>query len=134
MARYRRSRKKKHQPEGKSGVKPYIVGLTISILITLMLFIIWSVVLAVSSLAGNSIDYFVIGVIIISVFCGGFVCAKGTRKNGWMSGGIVGIIYLLLLLILGSGMVDAGVSLKSLLYLGMAYVVGGFGGTTALSI
>lgn len=134
MARYRRSRKKKHQPEGKSGAKPYLVGLAISMIITLILLVIWSVLLAVSSISGSSIEYFIIGVMIVSVFCGGFVCAKGTRKNGWISGGIVGILYILLLFIFGSGLAESDASLVSLLNVLIAFVVGGIGGTISLSV
>lgn len=133
MAKYRRSRKRKHQPEGTSGAKPYLVGLAFSIIITLILFLIWSLVLAVSSISDSTVEYFVLGALIISTFCGGFICAMGTRKKGWISGGIVGVLYALLLLIFGSGMADTSLSLISLFNIGLAFIVGGIGGTVALN-
>lgn len=136
MAKIRRSRKRKknYQPEGNPGIKSYIVGLCASLLVTLILFLLWSVVLSVSSISESSIDIFVLFTLVVSVFCGGFVCTMGTRKNGWISGGIIGILYVLVLLVFGSGIAETDMSLSSLANLLIAFIVGGIGGTVSLNI
>lgn len=135
MAKIRRSRKRKnYQPEGNPGIKSYIVGLCASIIVTVILFVFWSIIMAISSISESTMQIFVTFTIIVSVFCGGFICTIGTRKNGWISGGIVGILYVLILLIFGSGLAQTETSLVSLVNILLAFVVGGIGGTTALNI
>lgn len=137
MAKIRRSRRRKtknYQPDGKHSIKSYIIGLCASILITMVLLALWSIVLTVSSVSESSMQIYVTITLIISVFCGGFICTMGTRRNGWISGGVVGILYILILLVFGSGMATTETSFFSLINIGFAFLVGGIGGTTALNI
>ncbi|SET06478.1 TIGR04086 family membrane protein [Anaerobranca gottschalkii] len=135
MAKFRRSRKKKnYKPEGNAGIKSYLFGVGTSILVTFVLLLVWALVLSVSTIPESSGEIFGIFTIILSVFSGGFVCAMKQGKNGWLSGGIVGLIYFFVVIIIISSIPSLSLSLFSLVNLLLSFIIGGIGGTLALNL
>lgn len=135
MAKLRRSRKRKnYQQVGNAGIRSYLLGVGTSILVTFVMLLAWALILSVSTIPESSGDIFGIFTVIISVFSGGFVCAMKQGKNGWLSGGIVGLIYFFIVIIIISSIPALSLSLFSLVNLLLSFVIGGIGGTLALNL
>lgn len=106
-------------------MKIIIKELFISVLITIVMFILLSLVVCYTSVSENVIDYLVIAISCISLIIGGFKTAKQIKKNGIIYGGILGVIYILVLYIL-SGLICMNFSLSmSSIYMIILSILGG---------
>ncbi|TYQ13299.1 UNVERIFIED_CONTAM: putative membrane protein (TIGR04086 family) [Acetivibrio alkalicellulosi] len=77
-------------------------GIIVSYLITMPIFLIFAYVLTFTDFPQKYIPLFVIITTLISIALAGWVSTKNVRSRGWLNGGIVGFIYMLVLFILSS--------------------------------
>ncbi|MGI6567294.1 MAG: TIGR04086 family membrane protein [Firmicutes bacterium] len=65
----------------------------------------------------------------ISMAAGGFLAARATQRNGWLVGGMVGILFILAMNWLAAGSVNlAGIDQADALRLGAGFIMGAVGG------
>lgn len=64
----------------------------------------------------------------VSLFIGGWVSGKRGASRGWYHGGMVGIVYFILIFLVGFLAFDAGLNLQSLQLLGILFASGALGG------
>jgi putative membrane protein (TIGR04086 family) len=77
-------------------------GLLMSYVVTIPAFMLFALVLANMNYPQQLITPAVVVITIISVITAGIVATKGVKDKGWLNGGIVGFIYMLILYIASS--------------------------------
>ncbi|WP_353892628.1 TIGR04086 family membrane protein [Proteinivorax hydrogeniformans] len=130
MVKRRRRYSVKQHPSGKS----FAYGLFSSIMISVVVLLLWSIIMSLTTVSDATIRVVVIITIIVSIFAGGFVSAKMTRQKGWIIGGFVGVIYLVILLFMGSAVSAPDLSLTAPINLIFGFIVGAIGGVMALNL
>ncbi|MDD2503591.1 MAG: TIGR04086 family membrane protein [Clostridia bacterium] len=77
-------------------------GLLASVIITVLAFILLSLILANTNFPQRLITPSVVVTTIISVLTAGSVSTRGIRNKGWLNGSIVGLVYMILLYLISS--------------------------------
>ena len=106
-----------------------IRGVLISVIISLLLLLICSLVLHLTSVREKITPFLTCGIALLSVLYGSYHTGKQLGYRGWLHGGAVGVIYILLLLLVGilaGNSFTLGLNLFSKLFLG--FVFGAAGG------
>lgn len=83
-------------------IKNIFKGVGISIIVTLIALLIFSVILTYTNVSESTIAPVVIVVTAISILCGSSISTKNIKKNGMINGGLIGLVYLLILYIISS--------------------------------
>ena len=86
-------------------------GVLFSIVITLICLFILSVVLTYTNVSEEVIPISIIVISGVSIFIGSILITKKMKKNGIMYGGIIGLIYILILYFISS-IISQGFSLN----------------------
>lgn len=106
-----------------------IVNLTASLAVTAVLVMIFALILCYSDLSEKWISLGAKVITVFSVCLSGALCAKSSRRRGWMMGGISALLYMALLHIAGYfvfGKTELGAAaLLRLVYAVIAGMVGG---------
>lgn len=79
-----------------------IRGLIASFIITIIVFAVFSLLLAYTDFPEKHIVTAVVAATIASALTAGVVSTRGVRSRGWVNGSIVGLIYILVLYLLSS--------------------------------
>ncbi len=87
-------------------------GSIISILFTLVLLFIFSIILTFSSISESVISPVIIVITAISILIGSSISSMKIKKNGFINGLFVGLIYMLFIYIISS-ILNTGFSLSS---------------------
>ncbi len=91
------------KPEADSmNIRAMAKGITISYIITLPVFIVFSIILCFVDFPANMITPIVILTTIVSLLCSGYISSKGLKSRGWLNGAITGLIYISVLYLAGS--------------------------------
>ncbi len=69
-----------------------------------------------------------------AIFIGGLVTAYRVKTNGWLNGGLVGVIYMLIIIMLGSLWQSVVFSWGLMLRVLLAFIVAGLGGMVGINI
>lgn len=77
-------------------------GLLISYLITIPTFIIFALILTYTNFPEMLISPAVVITTMISILTAGSTSTRGVKNKGWLNGGIVGLIYMLVLYLVSS--------------------------------
>lgn len=83
-------------------MKEIIREVIISILLSLILIFLLSVLLCQTAVSENIIKPATIAIVIISLMIGAFRISKSKKQKGILYGGILGIIYMLILYLISS--------------------------------
>lgn len=75
-------------------------GVLLAFIITIVLITIFSLLLSFTTIKESKMSIYNTVIMIISIAAGGFYSAKKLKENGWINGGLVGIIYYIILLII----------------------------------
>lgn len=79
-----------------------IKGSITAIIITLLLLLIFAVLLTYTNIQENMINPVVIVITAISILIGSSISTLKIKKNGLLNGGLVGIIYILVIYFISS--------------------------------
>lgn len=77
-------------------------GLLMSYIVTIPAFMLFALILANVNFPQRLINPCVVVITIASVLTAGIVSTKGIKDKGWLNGGIVGLVYMLMLYIASS--------------------------------
>lgn len=90
----------------KSNSDSYIMKITkslvLSFLITVVFFIVYALILTYSSLSEETIPTINTVIMIISILVGSISMSMKVNNKGWLNGGIVGILYMVIIIIFSS--------------------------------
>lgn len=106
-----------------------IKGTLLSIIITLILLLIFSLVLTYSNISDSMISPVIIVITTISILAGSSISMIGLNKNGILNGGVIGIIYMLFIYIMSSIINGSfAFSMNSIIFILCGVVAGALGG------
>ncbi len=99
-------------------------GLLRALSVSLVLILIITLLLYLTPLPERSMPYFVMIGMLASIISGSVYVGRRVEARGWLQGGITGLLYIIVILILGS-FLDLGPGLRmsvlSRLFLGFAF-------------
>jgi putative membrane protein (TIGR04086 family) len=107
---------------------PLFSGLVYAFLTTGVASLIFSFVLAFTAQNEDTLSFFVYFIHALSIFIGSYVCGKRTLSKGWYHGGMLGVIYGFIIILVGFLSFDYGFSLQSLIAMVAAFLLGALGG------
>lgn len=114
--------------ETKNGVNPILYGLTYTFSIVIISVLLLAIILTLTSLSDSRLPYISYAITVISILVGGYKAAKKAQIKGWYYGGITGLIYGLLLVIITFLAFDFSLNLRSLVLVVLTFLFGAFGG------
>lgn len=82
-------------------VSGIIAGVLVGYIITLGFFIIYALVLTFTPLSELTLPTLTMLVTIVGVVISGALSTRNTKSKGWLNGGLAGILYVTIMLILG---------------------------------
>lgn len=113
---------------------PIITGTLTTIALVLVGSLFTSVLLQFSSISEMSLPYFTYTVNAISILAGGWIAGKKGGQKGWYFGGLTGIAYFALIVLIGFLAFDVTPQLNASLYLAIAFLVGALGGVVGVNM
>ncbi|RRJ67090.1 TIGR04086 family membrane protein [Paenibacillus oralis] len=70
----------------------------------------------------------------IAVLFGGIVSGKRAKQKGWYKGGLTGLLYVVLLLLISFLALDTSLTLRDCILLAPGLVIGAFGGMIGVNL
>ncbi|MED4958030.1 TIGR04086 family membrane protein [Paenibacillus macerans] len=70
----------------------------------------------------------------IAVLFGGIVSGKRAKQRGWYQGGLTGLLYVVLLLLISFLALDTSLTLRDCILLAPGLVIGAFGGMIGVNL
>lgn len=121
--------------EFKKNLVRIIKGSIFSIITSAILLLIFAVLLCYTSLSENTMLPVILVVTGVSILIGSMISTRKIRKNGILNGGMVGIIYIIVLYLISS-LFLAGfyLTFKSFIMLIIGIITGMVGGIIGVNI
>ncbi len=112
-----------------------IKGCAFSIILSIILLTIFALLLTYTTLSETTIVPVVLTITGISILCGSTISSRKIKKNGMLYGGIVGLIYIIILY-LASSISSTGFSLSanSFIMLIVGIITGIIGGIIGVNL
>jgi putative membrane protein, TIGR04086 family/integral membrane protein, TIGR04097 family len=118
-----------------SKVKNISKGLVISIITTIIALFIYSIILTYTNVPETTIMTIVILITGFSILVGGYISSTKIKSKGFITGGAVGIIYILILYITSSTVSgDFGLNLQAMSIMIFGMIAGMVGGVIGVNI
>lgn len=119
---------------GNAGIT-ILKGVGIAFALTLISVFIYSAVLTYTNISESTIFPVIIMITALSILIGSSISTIKIKKNGILNGGIIGLIYILLLYLISSIVnADFAISMSSLAIIGAAIFGGMLGGIVGVNI
>lgn len=110
-------------------IKNIFKGVGIALIVTILALLVFSIILTYTNVSENTITPVIIVVTAISILCGSSISTKKIKKNGMVNGGLIGLVYLLILYIISSILNwRFGLNLQSLIMILLGIAFGILGG------
>ena len=104
-------------------------GVGISLLITIIILLIFSIMLSYTNLSENTMTPVIIIATALSILVGSSISTRNIKKNGMLNGGLIGIIYLSILYTISSILNwKFGLNLQSFIMIIAGSILGILGG------
>lgn len=128
MARHTR---KQAEP---TGTAPYahLRGLGFAFAITAIFILLTTLLLSVTGITEAWARWIVVIGSVIAVLTGSYQAGRQMGRTGWLNGGVTGIIYVVLMLILAL-LLDVGLTARSLITLAAGFGFGAIGGVMGVN-
>ncbi|HJV44281.1 MAG TPA: TIGR04086 family membrane protein [Bacillota bacterium] len=107
---------------------PILTGIVATLVLMLLGSVVTSLFLQFSSITEMKMPIFTYLVNGISLFIGGLLAGKKGGQKGWYFGGLTGISYFILLVLIGFLAYDITPKLNALVYFTFSFLIGAFGG------
>jgi len=107
---------------------PILTGLVYAFIFMAICTVVLSLMLWLSDFGEHSLGTAAYVVHGASVLTGGFAAGRHSLRKGWMNGGLVGILYALIIFLVGFLGFDAGASLQTLILFALCAVASAIGG------
>ncbi len=110
-------------------------GIVASYIITIPLFIFFALVLTYTNFPEKYVESAVLAVTVLSVLAAGFTTTRSIGSKGWLNGGIVGLIYMIILYILNCLIYqDFSINRRVLTMLLIGVLSGSVGGIVGINV
>ena len=118
----------------KANIIRIIKGSLLSIIVSVIFLIIFAMLLTYTSLSENTITPVVLAIVGLSILLGSYLSTKKINKKGILNGGIVGIIYMLILYIISSVIfMDFSINASSIIMIICGIIAGIIGGIVGVN-
>ena len=116
-------------------IKVIFLGVGISTILTMLLILIFSLILAKTNFNENYIDCIVTIISGVSLLIGASISAKKLKKRGSIAGGVISIIYMIILYIMSSFIGgNFFISASTMVMFAIGIVLGIIGGIVGVNI
>ena len=124
-----------YKSELSQNLKRILKGSAISFIITIILLFLVAILLTYTNLQENIIKPIVIIISVISILIGSSISTLKIKKNGFINGGIIGLIYIISIYLLSS-MLGSGFSFNiwSVIMIMASILAGIIGGIIGINI
>lgn len=124
------------ESELKKNTIRIIKGSSFAIVISLVLLLIFALLLTYTELSENTMVPVVTTIVGISILVGSMASTRKIKKNGLLNGGLVGLIYTIILYLASSGCLGLGFSLTmySFVMLAVSIITGMIGGIIGVNL
>ncbi len=114
--------------ESKS-IKQIFIGVGIALLFSFIFLLIYATILSFTNVSESTIATVVITITGISILVGSIICNRKISKNGIINGGLVGLIYILIIYFISSLLNgNFAINLQSVIMIATAIICGIIGG------
>ena len=112
-----------------------VKGVVLAISLSLILLLIFALLLTYTNISEDTMMPVVMTIVGISILIGSTICARKIKKNGIVNGGLVGLIYVLLLYLISSlCLVGFSLTMSSFIMLIVGLVTGMLGGIIGVNL
>lgn len=112
-----------------------VKGVVLAISLSLILLLIFAVLLTYTNISEDTMIPVVMIIVGISILIGSTICARKIKKNGIVNGGLVGLIYVLLLYLISSlCLVGFSLTINSFVMLIVGLITGMLGGIIGVNL
>lgn len=129
--------KKRYINETKEGIDFFwiIKGTIAGYFISLICFLLIGAGLYFTHMSEGIIPTIVIIIYLVSIIVAGFYVARNTQSKGWLNGGIAGVFYIVILIILSYFFLpDFNLSLPLIGKLVLGFIIGAIGGIIGVNL
>ncbi len=112
---------------------PLLSGLFFSMLCMIIATVVVSLLLVLTEIKEDSLSVYIYFIHSLCLFIGGFVCGKRAENKGWYYGGIMGILYCVIVIAIGFLAYDATPDSHALLLAALSFLMGAFGGALGVN-
>ncbi|WP_409341625.1 TIGR04086 family membrane protein [Paenibacillus sp. MBLB4367] len=113
---------------------PLLAGLAYAFIAMGLATLVTSFILMLTEQKEESLPTFAYVIHALSLLIGGFVSGKRSKNKGWYHGGLLGVVYSVIIFIIAFLSFDQGLGLQSLTFLAVSFgsgVIGGILGVNA---
>lgn len=107
---------------------PLLTGLVWSFIVMAAAALISSVILTLGNQGEEALPFYAYVIHGISILIGSFVSGRRSGNKGWYHGGLLGLLYSAIILVIGFLSLDQGLGLRVLGFIAGAFVAGAIGG------
>ena len=112
-----------------------VKGSIISIVFSLIFLLVLALLLTLTNMPESVIPTAIIIISAVSIFTGSIFSSMNINKNGILNGGLVGLIYILIIYLLSSMLfVGFSISIKSIIMIVSSVLAGMMGGIVGVNI
>lgn len=127
--------KGKNNAKEEKNIVKIIKGSIISIILTIIMLLIFSIILAYTNVSESAATPVVFCITIISILAGSIISVRRAKKNGLVNGAIVGGIYILTIYILSSIFTTTfGLNMYAIIMIILSVLAGILGGIIGVNI
>lgn len=119
---------KQRTTTGMGTAAPILSGLLYAFLVMSIAAVATSLILLLTNQKESSLPTYAYIIHCISLLLGGWISGKRAEMRGWYYGGLLGLIYALLVILIGFLGFDKGFDLQTLFFGSFAFGIGAIGG------
>jgi len=117
----------------RSNSASIVTGLLFTFGLVLAGSLVTALLLSFTDMRESSLPYFTYIINVLGLLIGGFVTGRRCGAKGWYYGGLTGLAYFSLILLIGFLGFDAPMELATLLYLAGAFTISAMGGVLGVN-
>lgn len=107
---------------------PILSGLVLMLAIVVIGSLVVALLLQFTGLSERNMPVITYAVNALSLVVGGFVAGRKARERGWLYGGVTGVLYTLVLLLISFLAFDAAVTSKTFVSMISSFAIAAIGG------
>lgn len=124
----------KNKVKNVSIQSPVLAGLFYAFLVMSMAAVITSLILLLTSQNEDALSTYAYLIHSLALLLGGWIAGKKAEERGWYYGGIFGLIYSVIVFLIGFLGFDKGLDWNILVFLLAAFFLGALGGVVGVNM
>ncbi|PZE19451.1 TIGR04086 family membrane protein [Paenibacillus xerothermodurans] len=113
---------------------PLFSGLLYAVIFMLLGTVMTSMLMMATNLEENALHSYTLSVHGVAMFVGGMISGKRAGSKGWYHGGLLGVVYSMIVWMVGFLSYDTGFSSDTVFLVGLSFVAGALGGMIGVNL